>query len=160
MRKDISLDTLDRIDRRILQTLGVQGRIAWSELAEVVGLSLTPTIRRVKRLEEQGIIDGYGAIFNEEKLIGGMNIFVSVTMEKQIDPILEIFEHEISKSNNVLSCYLMTGGYDYLLRVVVRDLNEYQNFLRETLTRIPGVAHVQSSFALRPVLDRSGAPQA
>lgn len=146
---------LDNIDRRILRLLGEDGRIAWRDLAEQVGLSLTPTIRRVRLLEERGYIEGYAARLNEERLAGSMTVFVSVTLERQSGHTLSVFEQEIARIPNIMSAYIMTGGADYLLRVVVRDLAEYQRFLTDGLTRIPGVAHIQSSFALKPILQRS-----
>jgi Lrp/AsnC family transcriptional regulator, leucine-responsive regulatory protein len=149
---------LDKIDRRILRLLSEDGRMAWRDLADQVGLSLTPTIRRVRLLEERGYIDGYAARLNEERLAGSMTVFVSVTLERQSGQTLSIFEQEVARIPNVMSCYLMTGGADYLLRVVVRDLAEFQRFLSDGLTRIPGVAHIQSSFALKPVLARSATP--
>ncbi len=149
---------LDAFDRRILRTLSEDGRIAWRDLAEAIGLSMTPTIRRVRRLEEAGLIEGYVARLNEERLVGSMSVFVSITLERQTEAALVAFEAEVAKSNNVLSCFLMTGGADYLLRVVVRDLNDYQRFVMDVLARLPGVARIQSSFALRPVLQRSAAP--
>ncbi|WP_428394312.1 Lrp/AsnC family transcriptional regulator [Lichenicoccus sp.] len=149
---------LDATDRKILRILGEHGRIGWNELADAVSLSQTPTIRRVRRMEEAGLIEGYTARLNEARLVGSISVFVSVTLERQAEAALGAFETEIVKSPNVLSCFLMTGGADYLLRVVVEDLADYQRFLMGTLTRIPGVAHIQSSFALRPVLQRSVVP--
>jgi Lrp/AsnC family leucine-responsive transcriptional regulator len=149
---------LDKIDRRILRLLSEDGRMAWRDLAEQVGLSLTPTIRRVRLLEERGYIEGYAARLSEERLAGSMTVFVTVTLERQSGHSLSIFEQEVARIPNVMSAYVMTGGADYLLRVVVRDLQEYQRFLTEDLTRIPGVAHIQSSFALKPVLQRSVSP--
>jgi Lrp/AsnC family transcriptional regulator, leucine-responsive regulatory protein len=149
---------LDAFDRRILRALSSDGRIAWRDLAEVIGLSMTPTIRRVRRLEEAGLIEGYAAKLNEEQLVGSMSVFVSITLERQTEAALVAFETELAKSSNVLSCFLMTGGADYLLRVVVRDLNHYQRFVMDILARLPGVAHIQSSFALRAVLQRAADP--
>jgi Lrp/AsnC family transcriptional regulator, leucine-responsive regulatory protein len=126
-------------------------------LAEKIGLSMTPTIRRVRRMETTGLIERYAAQLNEERLVGSMNAFVSVTLESQVENALITFESEIAKSPNVLSCFLMTGGADYLIRVVVRDLSDYENFVRKTLSRIPGVARIRTSFALRPVIQRSPA---
>ena len=152
------VEGLDSYDRRILRTLSSEGRISWRDLAELIGLSMTPTVRRVRRLEELGLIEGYSARLNEERLIGSISVFVNVTLERQTEATLGVFEAEVVKSPNVLSCFLMTGGADYLLRVVVKDLNDYQRFVMEVLTRIPGVAHIKSSFALRPILQRTAAP--
>ena len=145
---------IDSIDRRILRVLAVDGRIAWRDLAQRINLSMTPTIRRVRRLEEKGLIEGYAARLNEEQLVGSISIFVSVSLERQTDSALASFEHQIAKSPNVLSCFLMTGGADYLLRVVVRDLDEFQRFVVESLSRMPEVSRIQSSFALRSILQR------
>ena len=152
------VQTLDSYDRHILRILSTDGRVSWRELADTIGLSMTPVIRRVRRLEEIGIIEGYSARLNEEQLIGSISVFVSVTLERQTEASLSAFETEVAKSPNVMSCFLMTGGADYLLRVVVEDLNGYQRFVLNVLSRIPGVAHINSSFALRPVLQRTVAP--
>lgn len=149
---------LDGYDRKILRILSADGRISWRDLAEQIGLSMTPTIRRVRRMEDDGLIDGYAARLNEERLVGSMTVFVSVTLERQVEAALATFETEVVKSPNVLSCFLMTGGADYLVRVVVEDLNDYQRFVTGTLSRIPGVARIQTSFALRPVVQRSPGP--
>jgi Lrp/AsnC family leucine-responsive transcriptional regulator len=146
---------LDIYDQKILGILGDDGRIPWSDLAEKIGLSMTPTIRRVRRLEAAGFIERYSAKLNEELLVGSMNAFVSVTRESQMENTLTTFEAEIAKSPNVLSCFLMTGGADYLIRVVVQDLSGYEKFVTKTLSRIPGVARIRTSFALRPVIQRS-----
>ena len=150
---------LDGFDRRILRILSRDGRIAWKDLADAIGLSMTPTIRRVRRLEQAGLIEGYAARLNEERLAGSISVFVSVTLERQTEGALATFEAELAKSPKVMSGFLMTGGADYLLRVVVRDLNDYQRFVMDVLSRIPGVAHIQSSFALRPVLQRGVGPE-
>jgi DNA-binding Lrp family transcriptional regulator len=145
---------LDRADTKILKFLSEDGRMSWRDLAEKVGLSLTPTLRRVRRLEEEGYILGYAAKLDEARLVGSMSIFVSVTLERQSEEILKVFESRIADVPEIMSCFLMTGGADYLLRVVVRDLKDYQDFLMNILTRIPGVVHIQSSFALKPVIQR------
>jgi Lrp/AsnC family leucine-responsive transcriptional regulator len=149
---------LDRIDRRILATLGDEGRISWRELSERVGLSLTPTLRRVKRLEDEGFITGYAAHFDEQRLGAAFSVFVSVTLDRQAEDNLEAFERRISAAPEVMSCFLMSGGSDYLLRVVAHDLPSFQTFMVEFLTRIPGVARIQSSFALKAVARRSVPP--
>jgi len=144
----------DRIDMKILRSLAADGRMSWRDLANDIGLSLTPTMRRVKRLEEGGYIVGYHAQVNEELMAGSVSVYVFVTLESQTKEKLEIFEREIAKAPQVMSCFQMTGDSDYILRVVVNDLNSYQEFLTETLTRIPGVAHIKSSFSLKTVLRR------
>jgi DNA-binding Lrp family transcriptional regulator len=148
---------LDRMDIRILQTLSEHGRISWRDMADRIGLSLTPTLRRVKRLESEGYITGYAAMLDEAKIAGSMSVFVSVTLERQADATMSAIEVAVGKLPNVASCYMMTGNSDYLLRVVVRDLAQYQEVLRE-LTRIADIAHIQSSFALRAVIQRPSVP--
>lgn len=148
---------IDRIDRKILRQLAQDGRIAWSELADLVGLSLTPTLRRVRRLEEAGYIQGYVAKLDEARLAGRMSVLVAVTLTSQSEETLARFEEAIVAAPEVMSCFLMTGDADYSLRVVVPDLETYHQFLTRTLTRIPGVAHIKSGFALRTVLNRASA---
>ncbi|KER67917.1 Lrp/AsnC family transcriptional regulator [Burkholderia sp. Ac-20345] len=146
---------LDKTDLKILRELAEDGRLSWRELAERIGLSLTPTLRRVHKLEEQGFIRGYVAQLDERKLIGGLNVFVAVTLENQSEAAIKRFEKEIVVAPEVMSCFTMTGDADFILRVVVHDLDSYQNFLTKTLTRIPGVEHIRSSFALKTVLNRA-----
>lgn len=145
----------DKTDVKILKELARDGRMAWSALADKVGLTLTPTLRRVKRLEEDGFIEGYVARLDEGKLGGRISVFVSVTLASQSEEIIARFEERIALSPEVMSCFLMTGDADYNLRVVVPDLDAYNHFLTRTLTRIEGVAHIKSSFALRAVLNRA-----
>ncbi len=146
---------IDKTDLKILKELAVDGRIAWSALAEKVGLSLTPTLRRVRQLEESGYIRGYVGQLDEGRLAGRMTVFVSVTLTSQSEEVIARFEEQIALAPEVMSCFLMTGDADYNLRVVVPDLDAYHRFLTRTLTRIPGVAHIKSSFALKTVLMRA-----
>lgn len=145
---------LDKLDRRILAVVARDGRISWRDLAEEIGLSLTPTVRRVRRLEDTGIIRGYTAQLDEGALLGGMTVFVSVTLERQVENALVSFEAKAAELPEIMDGFLMTGGSDYLLHAIVRDLTHYQTLLAE-LTRIPGVAHIQSSFALKTFVRRS-----
>lgn len=151
---------LDSIDRRILAALAEDGRGSLRDLAEKVGLSQTPLLRRVRRLEKDGVITGYGARLDERKLGYAMSAYVAVTLSTQSEEALAVFEREISRAPEVMSCFLMTGGSDYMLRVVVPSLDAYEHFLTRRLTRIPGVAHIQSSFALRAVIQRTSPPAA
>nr|WP_047167435.1 Lrp/AsnC family transcriptional regulator [Sphingomonas sp. Y57] len=145
--------SLDSYDARILRRLAEDGRITWRDLAVEIGLSLTPTLRRVRLLEEAGYITGYFAGLDERRLAGAMIVFISVTLERQVRDILESFEERVSALPEIMSGFLMTGGADYLLRAVVRDLDHYRHLL-DDLTRIPGVAHIQSSFALKSFINR------
>lgn len=147
------MQDLDRSDRKILAALTRDGRLSWRELAEEIGLSLTPTLRRVRRLEEDEIIQGYGARVDERRLMGTMTAFVSVTLERQVEDVLSCFEQTVSDLPEVMGGFLMTGGADYLLHVIVRDLDHYQQLLTE-LTKTRGVAHIQSSFALKTFVRR------
>jgi DNA-binding Lrp family transcriptional regulator len=149
---------LDRIDRKILAALQEDGRLPNNELAERVGLSPSPCLRRVKALEEAGVIARYVALVDPASVDLPVNIFVSVSLERQVEARLDGFEAAVMARPEVLECYLMTGDADYLLRVVVRDLASYERFLKEHLTRIPGVASIRSSFALKQVRYRTALP--
>ncbi|MFM9898021.1 Lrp/AsnC family transcriptional regulator [Sphingorhabdus sp.] len=144
---------LDLYDRKILRKLAEDGRITWRELAETIGLSLTPTLRRVRMLEASGMISGYHAHLDEERLAGSMTVFISVTLERQVRDVLENFEDHVAKLPEVMSGFLMTGGSDYLLRAVVRNLAHYRDLLNN-LTIVEGVAHIQSSFALKAFVNK------
>lgn len=145
---------LDRQDLKILQALALDGRMSWSDLATEIGLSLTPTLRRVRRLEQDGIIQGYTAKLDETRLIGSMAVFISVTLERQVDEILTAFEASVLKLPEVMGGYLMSGGADYLLHAFVRDLDHYRALLGQ-LTRLDGIAHIQSSFVLKTFAARA-----
>ncbi|MEI5681993.1 Lrp/AsnC family transcriptional regulator [Mesorhizobium sp. CGMCC 1.15528] len=150
--------TLDTIDRNILANLQADGRITINDLADRVGLSATPCLRRVKRLERDGIIKGY-ASHVDQVLVGlPVSVFVNVTLQRQAEAELEEFEATVMKYPEVMECYLMTGTSDYLLRIVAADLFAYERFLKSTLTRISGIANIQSSFALKQVVYRTALP--
>ncbi|WP_323039169.1 Lrp/AsnC family transcriptional regulator [Gemmobacter sp.] len=143
--------TIDEIDRRILRRLQAQGRMSLQDLAESVGLSATPVARRVRALEDAGIITGYRAMIDEVALGFGVSVFVSVRLDRQIDSALATFEATIRTLPEVVDCWLMTGNRDYLVRVVTADLAEFESFLVGRLTKIPGVASIESSLPLRRV---------
>ncbi|MBP2300646.1 Lrp/AsnC family transcriptional regulator [Azospirillum picis] len=149
---------LDRIDRKILSALQEDGRLHNNELAERVGLSPSPCLRRVKALEEAGVISRYVALVDPASVDLQLNIFVSVSLERQIEERIDAFESAVMTRPEVLECYLMTGDADYLLRVMVPDLASYERFLKDHLTRIPGVANIRSSFALKQVRYRTSLP--
>lgn len=146
--KDISLD---RIDRAILRELLANSRLSNQELSERVGLSPSPCLRRLKRLEADGIITGYTAMIDEERIGLPVAVFISVRLERQIDSALRDFEAEIMKHPEVADCWLMTGDNDYMLRILAPGLREYESFLTGTLTKIPGIASIRSSVSLRRV---------
>ncbi|SFC41050.1 Lrp/AsnC family transcriptional regulator, leucine-responsive regulatory protein [Bosea sp. CRIB-10] len=139
---------LDEIDRRIVQALQADGRISVQELAGKVGLSPSPCARRVRLLEEAGIIEGYVAIVNQEKLGLPVSVFASIKLERQREEELDRFAAAVSRWPEVADCYLMTGQRDYLLRIIVSDLAAYERFLKDKLTRLDNVASIESSFAL------------
>ena len=142
---------LDEIDRRILGKLQDDARIPNVELAREVGLSPSPCSRRVRELEEAGVIRRYATLLDPATVGLPVSVFISVTLERQTEPHLEIFESEVARLPEVMECYLMTGDADYLLRVVVPDLVAFRRFLMDHLTRIPGVSNIRSSFALKQV---------
>ena len=142
---------LDDIDRKIIGELQRNCRLTSQELADRVGLSASPCARRVRILEENGAIKGYVAVIDQAKVGLPVNVFASVKLERQREEELDTFSHAIAKWPEVADCYLMTGQRDYLLRIVVRDLEAYERFLKEKLTRLTCIASIESSFALGEV---------
>jgi Lrp/AsnC family leucine-responsive transcriptional regulator len=143
--------SLDSIDRKLLAALQENGRLTATELADRVGLTTSPCLRRLRLLEEAGIIRGYTALLDQKKLGLPVSVFVSIKLERQQEDALQKFEAAIRRCPEVLECYLMTGPRDYLLRVVAKDLADYERFVKDTLTRIDGIANIESSFALGQV---------
>ncbi len=139
---------MDAIDRKIVRELQRDGRISNQDLAERVGLSPSPCLRRVRALEASGVLKGYTAIVDQEMYGLPIDVFVSISLENQHDEALEAFEKAIRRLDEVMECYLMTGSRDYLLRVVCDGLKSYERFTREQLARLPGVRSIESSFAL------------
>lgn len=142
---------LDEFDRKIVRILGERGRIPILELSEETGLSPTPVSRRMKRLEEAGVIRGYAALVDEAALGFGVSVFVSVKLDRQVDAALARFEAAIREFPEVVDCWLMTGNRDYLLRVATGNLDEFERFLVGRLTKLRGVASIESSIPLRRV---------
>jgi len=149
---------LDAIDTRILGRLQEEARLSNVELAQAVGLSPSPCLRRVRALERAGVIRRYVTVLDPQRVGLPVSVFVNVTLEKQVERALEVFEAAVRQRPEVLECYLMTGEADYLLRVVVADLAAYERFLMEHLTRVPGVSSIKSSFALKQVQYRTALP--
>src|SRR5215467_617011 len=147
----IPMPELDAIDRKILGHLQSDGRITMQELADKVGLSVSPCHRRVKLLEERGVITRYLATVDQKSLGLHVSVFISIKLARQKEEDLSRFARAISKWEEVLECYLMTGNRDYLLRVVAADLSSYEAFLKTKLTRLDGIASIESSFALSQV---------
>ena len=142
---------LDTLDLKILRELQADGGLSNIDLAARVGLSPSPCLRRVRALEDAGVIRGRVVLVDPASVGLAVNVFVRVTLERQIEENLAAFERAIENRPEVVECYLMTGESDYLLRIVVSDLAAYERFLKETLTRIAGVSNIQSSFALGQV---------
>ena len=142
---------LDYIDLKIISELQNNGDLSNLDLAARVGLSPSPCLRRVKLLQEAGVLKKKVTLVDAQKIGLDVSVFVQVTLERQIDENLTSFEDEIEKCPEVVECYLMTGESDYLLRVVVPDLQAYELFLKESLTRFPSVLNIKSSFALNQV---------
>ncbi|HMM76854.1 MAG TPA: Lrp/AsnC family transcriptional regulator [Gammaproteobacteria bacterium] len=149
---------LDRTDYRILHHLQNDGRLTNLELAERVGLSPSPCLRRVRALEQAGILKRYVGIVDAKAVGLPISAFINVSLRSQEVGALDAFQNAVKSFPEVMECYLMTGNSDYLLRVVVPDLESYERFLAEKLTRIPGIANIQTSFALKPVVARTELP--
>ena len=145
------MNDLDIIDRKIIALLQTDGRMTMQELADKVGLSVSPCHRRVKLLEERGVISRYVATIDQKALGLHVSVFISIKLVRQKEEDLKRFEKSIAGWPEVLECYLMTGNRDYLLRVVAADLSSYEAFLKNKLTRLDGIASIESSFALSQV---------
>ncbi len=144
---------LDRTDRRILVELQKNGRITNLELADAIGLSPSPCLRRVKQLEESGIIEGYTTILNASSLGLKLTALIQINMDKHTPDRFEHFEKQVKTFPEVRECLLIAGqSADYLLKVTVEDMEVYQDVLLNKITKIPGVADVHSSFVLRDVI--------
>lgn len=152
------MDNLDITDLRILRELQRDANLTNVELAAKISLSPSPTLARVKRLESGGVISSYVALVDAQALGLKVNVFVRVSLEKQEAKALEKFEQAVSHFDEVMEVYLMTGDEDYLLRIVVPDLQALEKFILENLTRIPGIKNIKSSFALKQVKYKTALP--
>jgi Lrp/AsnC family leucine-responsive transcriptional regulator len=151
--------TFDRIDIALLAALCDDARASHVELAERVGLSSTAVARRQKQLEEQGFITGYQAALGLRKLGFATTVSVRITLDSQSEAALDAFEKAVKRCTSVVHCLLMSGSDDYLLTVLARDIEDFERIHKTQLSMLPRVARIQSSFALREVVDR-GAPPA
>ncbi len=149
---------LDATDRRILSLLQAEGRISNAELALRVHLSPSACHRRVQRLEEAGVISGYVALLDARALRRQTTVFVEITLSGQADEVLDAFERGVRTIPDVLECHLMAGTADYLLKIVVEDTDDFARIHRQHLSRLPGVAQMHSSFALRTVFRTTAIP--
>ena len=150
-QKKLRYVVLDAIDRRILGALQDDARIANNELAARVGLSPAPCLRRVRALEETGVIRRHVSLVDPGAVGLPVSVFVSISLERQVEEALKRFERAVLTRPEVMECYLMTGDADYLLRVVCADLAAYERFVLEHLAKAPGVSSIRSSFALKQV---------
>ena len=150
---------LDRYDRRILEVLQEEGRISNQELADRIGLSPSPCLRRVKVLEEAGVVTGYRALVDSRKLGLTLMALIYISMDRHTPERFSNFEAKVGELPEVLECLLITGqDADYQLKVIVQDMDAYQELLLNKITRIEGVTGVHSSFVLRKVVDKTALP--
>jgi len=149
---------IDRIDRGILEQLQDDGRMTNAALAERVHLSPSACLRRVRRLEDEGVIQGYAMLVDQGAVGRPTNIFVEITLHSQSEEALDAFEQAVAACPDVMECYLMSGDADYLLRVAAADTADYERIHRTHLARLPGVARIRTSFALRTVCKKTALP--
>lgn len=142
---------MNRIDARILSILQQDGRASAAEIGERIGLSVSATHRRIKLLEESGVIERYAAVLNKRALGYSTDFFVEIALNSQSDETLEAFEAAVRRSPDILECHLLTGAFDYLLRIATRGPDDYERVHRHALSSLPGVMRMQSSLVLRTV---------
>ncbi len=140
---------LDSIDHKILEVLGRNARIPNTELSDEVGLTPAPCLRRVKRLEDSGVIEGYSVRVNPSRLGMGLTVFVSITLDRQTKGSYDTFAQKITAHSEVRECYLMLGERDFLLKIMVSDLEAYQQFYLKHLTTVAGVRNINSSIVVK-----------
>jgi len=146
--------TIDDIDRRILRELARDGRVTNQELAERVGLSPSPCLRRLRRLEETGIIIGYTVIVDPKAHGWSMAAIATIRLNRQVEDEIEMFEAAVRGWDEVLDCYLVTGSRDYILKVMTADLHQYERFIKEKIARLKCVASIESSFIMNTIKQR------
>lgn len=149
---------LDAYDRKILEALQQDGRLTNVQLAEAIGLTPSPCLRRVRALERAGLITGYHATLSRSSIGLGLTVFVGVKVERHRDDTAEAFRQAVKAIPEVISCHLVSGEADFLLQVVVPDLASYQRLLLETLLKLPGVSDIRSNFSIQTVKERSSLP--
>lgn len=148
--------TVDTADTAILNILRRDGRITNQELADKVGLSASACSRRIHRLQKDGVISGYGATIDQAALGRDLAVLIFITLNQQSDDVLQAFEQAVRDSpgmrdGTIAECFLLSGRYDYMMRVAMRDMADYEAFHKEQLSRLPGVARVETSFAMRDI---------
>ncbi len=142
---------LNATERQILALLQINGRMSNVELAEQIGLSESPCFRRVKQLENSGIIAGYAALVDQRKLGLDVTAFVQVTMASQPDSTTEAFHAEVRHEPKIVECHAMSGTHDYLMKVVVHNMDDFSELCMQRILKFPGVQHVESSFSLKEI---------
>ena len=147
---------LDKLDRDLLRALQADGRLSNAELAQRIGLSPSACFRRLQRLEAQGVIAGYAAELNGEAIGKPTTVFIEVTLASQVSTALDAFERAVAACDDVLECHLMSGDFDYLLRVAVADMRDYERVHRQRIAAFPHVARIRTAFAMRAVVPRRG----
>jgi DNA-binding Lrp family transcriptional regulator len=158
MMRDMAGEVFDSVDRRILAELQADGRITNVDLAARVGLTAPPCLRRVRALEERGAIEGYHAQLNAEALGYSITVFAMVSLKSQAEPDLKAFEAHVATLEPVRECHMLNGEIDFILKVVARNLQEFQSFLTSSLTTAPNVASVKTSLTIRTAKNVPGVP--
>jgi Lrp/AsnC family transcriptional regulator, leucine-responsive regulatory protein len=149
---------IDETDCRILEHLQGEGRLSNLELAEKIGLSPSPCLRRLRRLEETGVIEGYGAKVNRKKLGLGLLVFVLLRLERYSDADPQVYRDRFSAMPDVIACHLISGTHDFLLQVVAEDLDAYRRFTLERLLKVPGIRDLESSFVIETMKETTSIP--
>lgn len=145
------METFDPIDKKILKVLQVDARLNTKQIAGKIGLTVTPTYERLKKIEQSGVVKEYVALLDREKIGKTIVAFINVSLQLHSKPLINVFERAIVKVPEVMECFHVAGNFDYLLKVVVKDMNSYQNFLSNKLATIENIAHVQSSFVMTEI---------
>lgn len=158
MKSVKSANSLDNVDKSLLRHLQGHGRATNAELAEAARLSDSACFRRVRALEAEGVITGYAATVDPRAVGLGLTVFVSITLSSQARDLLAAFEAAVAQAPEIMECHLMTGQADYILRVVASDVDDLERLHASLLTRLPGVARINSSIALRTVVRRTALP--
>ena len=142
---------LDKIDKQILILLQHDSSLKTKEIAASIGLSITPTYDRIKRLEKDGVIEKYVAILNKKAINKSVTVICHITLQKHEQSLLTKFQNEITKIDEVITCFHIAGNYDYILKIIVPDLDSYRDFITNKISIIKNVSNVQSSFVMTEV---------
>lgn len=145
------MEKLDKLDKQILKLLQKDCSLNTKQIADKVGLTITPTYERIKRMEKTGVIENYVALLNKEKIGKSLMIFCNVSLQLHSKPLLKRFEQTVVKFDEVMECYHTAGTFDYLLKIVATDMNNYQDFITNKLAALENISHVQSSFVMTEV---------